>query len=128
MKTMNRPIKFRAWNGGEMISPDFVNREGDAYWQENSITQISKELMQFTGLLDKQGREIYEGDIVISHDFKIHWRVQWHLCRWQLFPWDKIHYGPDKEELWGVPEIYNSSSLEIIGNIYENPELLPPQP
>ena len=64
---MSREIKFRAWNGEEMISPDYITRDGYGYWKENSIPTRSKELMQYTGLKDKNGKEIYEGDIVEFH-------------------------------------------------------------
>src|SRR3970040_1944265 len=57
-------IKFRVWNGEWMISPDYIDCDGIAHWKENSIPQSSNDLMQYTGLRDKQGEEIYEGDIV----------------------------------------------------------------
>ena len=62
-----REIKFRVWNGECMISPDYIDREGVAHWHENSIPESSKELMQYTGLKDKKGNEIFEGDIIKHH-------------------------------------------------------------
>ena len=73
---------------------------------------IGWELMQFTGLLDKNGKEIYEGD-VIRWGAKKSKAVQWnnHRNGWNFQDHQK-NYTPTI--LW-----------EIIGNIYENPELSP---
>ena len=59
-----RVIKFRVWDGENMISPDTIDRHGVARWITDSIPNMSKKLMQFTGLHDKNGKEIYEGDII----------------------------------------------------------------
>lgn len=62
---MNRPIKFICFNlDDEMVSPDYIDRKGVGWWRENSIPTCSSRLFQFTGLLDKDGKEIYFGHIV----------------------------------------------------------------
>ena len=63
---MDREIKFRAWNGEQMISPDYISRSGTGFWTENSIPSYSTELMQFTGLRDKNEVDIYEGDVAAN--------------------------------------------------------------
>lgn len=74
----------------------------------------------FTGLLDKNGKEIYEGDITITNDGstgKIVWNEK--LAR---FDWNNNYDSwPLEDEKY--PESVNQT-LEVIGNIYENPELL----
>jgi len=77
---------------------------------------------QYTGLMDKNRKKIYEGDIVSVHDDemqgKIISKVSWHekLGAWWLDGQYKF-----REYLY---EFNDSISLEIIGNIYENLELL----
>lgn len=59
-----REIRFRAWDGEQFVSPDYIDREGVAHWKANSIPTYSEVVEQFTGLKDWKGNDIYEGDIV----------------------------------------------------------------
>ena len=68
------------------------------------------ELMQFTGLLDKNGKEIYEGDI-LKYRGKLSFNDPPFVVEWQ-----------NDDARW--TEFYPSNNFEVIGNIYENPELL----
>ena len=124
---MNRIIKFRAWD--KEIK---VMRE----WQEISMGSTQPvgyffsrgdfEIMQFTGLTDKNGKEIYEGDIIrqtgkhqmTGGNIEKIWEVKWEEDCFKLMdnnP-DGVHF------LLGF--VKNSiMTFEIIGNIYENPEL-----
>lgn len=77
-------------------------------------------LMQYTGLKDKNGNEIYEGDIVMVINYLNGkpWEGHIHPC--------EVHFTGGKFELkdhW-MHESLSSSEIEIIGNIYENPGLL----
>jgi len=128
---MNREIKFRAWDikRNEMRSPEGVlllpKREGGA--QAMSGDGYNYELMQFTGLKDKNGKEIYEGDVfreVYDDEGKtIEFVsvVKWDSSSASFFAGEpKQHFA----ELCDLDEIANE--FEVIGNIHENPELLNP--
>jgi len=112
-----REIKFRAW--------DEANKEmfkvRTLQWDCLIQVVINEPIMQYTGMKDRNGKDIYEGDI----------------CRWPIFPdGEEAKYFKDvvafsngcfklhkRAELLG-PRI----GLEIMGNIHENPELLDPMP
>lgn len=73
-------------------------------------------LMQYTGLKDKNGRGIYEGDIVATDlSYAPRGQVMYHDERGAWILHDPAHYN---ETLYMVPPV------TVIGNIYENPELL----
>lgn len=116
---MNRPIKFRCWANGKMeyalkIAPYEekigVNDFFGAIYFGQPI-----EWMQFTGLLDKNGKEIYEGDIVKAPIYNDSYKLE--DCV------DKIEWGYDHWEKGRVHHI-PWKSLEVIGNIHENHDLL----
>ena len=123
---MNREIKFRAWINydgfhGEMINGCQAWGENHIDWNANdelSPTHESTILMQYTGLKDKNGVEIYEGDIIPN---KTHGNliVEYDDNSAAFYLWK------DKQNLLGFPIHFSAKSeLEVIGNIYENPELL----
>lgn len=126
---MNREIKFRAWHKDlkKMFKIGQITLEkGTWNFEPNdrdfigmSIPfQPSFVLMQYTGLHDKNGKEIYEGDIV--GDNKIKWIVKWNKNRmgFSLYP--------TTEQLYDEMPINVESKLgfKILGNIYDNSELL----
>jgi len=99
-KSNMRKIKFRAWHNGEWKKN----------FNEKMLNNPAYEVVQFTGLHDKNGKEIYESDILQLDGMNI--IVEW------------IH---DEHRLGWSPYIScnGNTGFEIIGNIYESPELLP---
>lgn len=101
-----------------------------------SIRVVSDSIGQFTGLKDKIGKEIYEGD-VIKHDLGISewvgkkWIVSFDMGAFQLItkgetaPLSFVYHAFAAIDN-GVIDSWDEyeSHLEVIGNIYENPELL----
>jgi uncharacterized phage protein (TIGR01671 family) len=89
-------------------------------------------LMQYTGLKDKNGTEIYEGDVVISQGVckssgnKYHWKssVKWIIDGWGLEHVDNLCVQIHRITEAIRDNLKYPASVEVIGNIYENPELL----
>ena len=117
-----REIKFRVWNGyltKEFKAYDrcYVKMEG-AYLEINPYRYDNDYAVeQYTGLKDKNCKEIYEGDIVVNtyYDDGEMYKVLWVD--------DSVAFGMeslDDMELYKLP----LESLEVIGNIHENAELL----
>ncbi len=109
-----REIKFRAFS---VLDNKMIYESDIEEWSDDNIMSY-KNLMQYTGLKDKNGKEIYEGDILKetwSNSNGEHERVSKVIYEAPLF---RI----DAEELW-----YNKTDMEraeVIGNICETPELL----
>lgn len=119
--------KFRAWFDSEMYDKPVVY-DGEFYldWREfeNGETYNGAVLMQSTGLLDKNDNEIFEGDIV---KYKAGCNTFTEEAAY-----DKNFAGfgvrdANADIIFSFGELAEDidlSSLEVVGNIYENPELL----
>ena len=123
-----REIKFRAWHKekkiiGEVFGIDILHKEiffsnGDVDCYGFSDFKYI-ELMQYTGLKDKNNKEIYEGDIVklrANHGIGV---VKYY-DEWGAFVIEYIKPRP----LAVLGMNYYKEDIEVLGNIYENPELL----
>lgn len=118
-----REIKFRCWDGRCMLYFDLQDIEASDSLSHGKEFQLNDTLMQFTGLKDKNGKEIYEGDIVgIYHCSNI--------VSTQEVKWNNIRCAVSLEpsiypvELLGDSIQLYENRYEVIGNIYENPELV----
>lgn len=116
-----REIKFRAWE------PSTKSMHYDlSFYSDNGGAIMSKErpliggmLLQFTGLKDRNGKEIYQGDFIqnVTDDGK---RLSIFEIRWQQSSCGFVKEREDGHTF--TLEI--SKYFEVIGNIYENPELI----
>lgn len=142
-----REIKFRVYHPDESKMyyfnnfSDIVNwQQGDGYRVENDINKNVK-YMQHTGLKDKNGKEIYEGDIVevetISYtdcsreEVESIWHhegaMEFHQNGWCIVR--KTDTGKSIKPLFfsnlkNEPDDPDTDIFEVVGNIYENPEML----
>ncbi|WP_353990071.1 YopX family protein [Pediococcus argentinicus] len=122
-------IKFRAWNEYRKIMSDYVSaiQNGDTQGTPSSVNVIVNrknetwdiknddvELLQFTGLKDVNGKNIYEGDFL-----KVKMQDSW-----QTVPelvkhiWDPHVWMAESDPYYAVRE------MAVIGNVHDNPELL----
>lgn len=112
-----REYKFRIWNTDKGYMSrvytlvDFGSHQRFAYTQGmNGEIEPIDVIMQFTGLSDRNGKEIYEGDICRWGKYKSE-------IKWQDYMFQFQAKGED-------PIMPRSSDMEIIGNVFENKELL----
>jgi len=149
---MQREIKFRAWEKvkkwekGVGYTDEYIWRmnyspsiDGEEIFGGASVADLNTglmerdtfKLMQYTGLKDKNGVEIYEGDVVqfteVDEDSAFG-AEETNIVevRWvdEIAQWRAVFKSGRRTELHFVVQLPTVVSCEIIGNIYQNPELL----
>ena len=129
--------KFRAWHihkqimcevigidfEQEIVTLDLETDDDEYFWVETDWSFSDVEIMQYTGCRDKNGIEIYEGDVIKDKYDKI-WLVQYYVGAFVIT--NKI---PDSDGQTSTYSHFSNLSnhhfyFEVIGNMWNNPELL----
>ena len=131
-----RSIKFRCWDteNKEMLRVQELDFEDTFYGGRLSIRTDQYNdyfdmedmiLMQYTGLKDKNEKEIYEGDIIFDSFYERKAKVVFLEGAFWLDYIDNFkEYETIHKRYQLIANYDNKSVLEVIGNIYDNPELL----
>ena len=128
-----RPIKYRAWDKHDkkmypVIVMDLVQEKGGLFLGKGKgpVSWEDIELLAFTGLHDRNGTEIYEGDVVVGkpHHYtdEVKGVVKYGALAFAFV--GKTKKGKEWFDTITNPKITKADHIEVIGNICENPELL----
>ncbi len=116
----NRQIKYRVWSKDTMLSYNEICHH--PLWWFNDGDKVTQ---QFTGLVDKNGKDIYEGDIIETFTSQVSmfkgrqlFKIVWLKETANFIIWQS------NSVWWTITEEYMNNHCKIIGNIFENKDLL----
>lgn len=116
---MSRVIKFRAWQDNQMLTSPISSNYGLARFF--GLLYEDAPVMQFTGLQDVNGKDIWEGDYVLVKDCRIS-EVIFHQ---EAGCWDlRLRNSLSSLPIGAVSPSSWKFHAEVVGNIYQDPELL----
>lgn len=130
--SMNRDIKFRAWDGSKMVTPEFVDANGHAFFRDEEGKEryaYKDKVMQFIGIKDVNDVEVYEGDLVKGMVDQV--------IGDPIEVTGEVHYS-DNTTCWMVdfPHLGQGIAIQafdfeddftVVGNIFATPQLLTEQ-
>lgn len=128
-----RDRKYRAWIAeiGHMLHSEEFEKLGDFFNEIYPLKRDEDALMDYTGLQDSKGVDIYEGAIIESEQLigygTIKGKVFWdERGFWKVEEIHPVHY--DREYLCELVGPKWPNRTTVIGNLYQHPELINPQP
>lgn len=127
-----RPIKFRAWDDGRMVYPTGAFSDIRRFFR---VIREDAPIMQYTGYDDYNDKPIYEGDIIRSINGQIEKAViEYHNASFWVRHFDNLWEEEFVSEMWWDKRNQNKAetlhwpanriALEVIGNVFQNPDLL----
>jgi uncharacterized phage protein (TIGR01671 family) len=116
----SREFKFRVWDlkNSKWIDNDvdfILTNDGGWYFLGGDKFTDNDVIQQYTGLKDKNSKEIYEGDIIVVDRINIPFEVKWI---------DATNTCCNNPSVVGFQVLEEPKECQIVGNIFENPELL----